>query len=65
MIPNSMPLARSITVINPPRAFEFVDYVKAIGSPWWTIGSAQVKVTGDTQISGNPKVGDRGVRQGD
>ena len=59
LFPDSMPLARITAVLNPPKPLEFMDYVKAIDWPWWTIGAAQVKVTGDTQISGNPKVGDR------
>jgi hypothetical protein len=60
--PDAMLLARSITVLASPEAtpmpLEFKGYVKEIGSPWWTIGEFQVKVTGDTQISGQPVAGD-------
>jgi hypothetical protein len=56
--------ARSVTVIAGPAVvpIEFQGYVMAKGSPWWTIGSQQVKVAGETSVSPGPdqiRVGDR------
>ena len=60
--PGNMPLALSIVVTAPPEAtpapVEFSDYIKSIDGGWWTIGGWRVKVTGDTRLVNDPKVGD-------
>ncbi len=60
--PNGSYTALQITAISGPEAspepLEFTGVVKATDGEWWTIGSYQVKITGNTKFEGNPKVGD-------
>jgi hypothetical protein len=60
--PNGSYTALQITAISGPEAspepLEFTDVVKATDGEWWTIGSYQVKITGDTKFEGDPKIGD-------
>ena len=60
---SGLPLALNITVLAPPEAtpvpVEFQDYIVAIASPWYTVGSHRVKVTEDSQVDSGLVVGDR------
>ncbi len=54
--------ALQISALAPPEAtpepVEFTDMLEEMAGEWWTIGDTRVKITGDTQIEGNPQIGD-------
>jgi hypothetical protein len=69
--PDALPLALQIWVLQspeaPPEPVEFTGIITALSDDEWTISGHNVKIRGDTQIIGEPHVGDvvefKGVRQ--
>jgi len=50
--------ANSITKLPPPEFRQFSGQVESINGDTWTVWGTSFKVTGDTQITGDPGVGD-------
>jgi hypothetical protein len=61
--------ALQISALAPPEAtpepVEFTDILQSMAGEWWTIGGTPVKIRGDTQIVGDPQIGDLVSMQGE